>query len=351
MALRTLFRSSVLIGSNKSFSTVTTHTFSGMGVMGRSALPANMGPMGARKVLLHPQIFTSQFSTLTDPITKVDYGDIQTLLERDHVVKLRKRIEQDPRRRISLQEYQALATEEGLSKEQASRILQALSDSGAVLYFANSSNSKLKNTVFLKPTELNNTVHHLLEHYSPAVLKLQAEAVQAEIKDIIHQLEPLKEQRDVLEHKANTRANIIITAGLGYCVLQFLAIGRLTWWELSWDVMEPVTYMLTFATALIGYSYFVLTGSEYTFEGLKRTLRERRLSKLIKRSGFDEAKFKQLHIALQNKETKLHKILEEIAHNGPLPIPGVTTPGTPTPTSTPTPTPNSKATKPQPASA
>lgn len=77
-----------------------------------------------------------------------------------------------------------------------------------------------------------------------------------------------------------------------------------------------VTYMLTFATALIGYSFFVLTGSEYTFEGLKKTLRERRLKKLIKKTGFDEGKFKQLHLALSNKEHALHKILEEIAHNG-----------------------------------
>jgi hypothetical protein len=57
-------------------------------------------------------------------------GDIQTLLERDHVVKLKKRIEGDARRRITLNEFQALAAEEGLTKDQTSRILQALSDSG-----------------------------------------------------------------------------------------------------------------------------------------------------------------------------------------------------------------------------
>jgi len=30
-------------------------------------------------------------------------------------------------------------------------------------------------------------------------------------------------------------------------------VARLTWWELSWDIMEPVTYMLTFTTAIGGY--------------------------------------------------------------------------------------------------
>lgn len=302
-----------------------TPTFNAMG-MGRNNLfeKGTMGRKGFSCIQIAP------FSTIADPITKVEYGDIQTLLERDHVVKLRKRLDGESRRRISVQEFQALAAEEGISQEQSQRVLQALSDSGFILNFYNSTNSKLKNTVFLKPSELNNTVHHLLEHYSPAVLKLQAEATQAEIANLTHQLEPLKERRDELQHKANRRANIIIGAGFGYCILQFLAIGRLTWWELSWDVMEPVTYMLTFATALIGYSFFVFTGSEYTFEGLKRTLKERRLKKLIQRTGFDEARFKQLHLALQQKENKLHKILDEIAHNGPLPIPSPVPPPPPT---------------------
>lgn len=328
MALRTILRSSVLVGvtrnSNRGLSGLRmgAPTFADMGVMGRN----NFFEKRSIERNAFSRIQIAPFSTIADPITQVDYGDIQTLLERDHVVKLRKRLEKESRRRISVQDFQALAAEEGLSPDQASRVLQALSDSGFVLNFYNSTNSKLKTTVFLKPNELNNTVHHLLEHYSPAVLKLQAEAVQAEIGSLTQQLEPLKRERDKLEHKATRRANIYIGAGFGYCVLQFLAIGRLTWWELSWDVMEPVTYMLTFATALIGYSFFVFTGSEYTFEGLKRTLKERRLNKLIKKTGFDEAKFKQLHLALQNKETKLHKILDEITHNGPLPLPSTPEP-------------------------
>ena len=57
-------------------------------------------------------------------------GDLQALLERDHVVMLKKRIQADTRRRVTVSEFQALAAGEGLSKEQTSRVLQALSDSG-----------------------------------------------------------------------------------------------------------------------------------------------------------------------------------------------------------------------------
>ncbi|KAG7262913.1 hypothetical protein CRUP_025747, partial [Coryphaenoides rupestris] len=47
---------------------------------------------------------------------------------------------------------------------------------------------------------------------------------------------------------------------------KFGILARLTWWEYSWDIMEPVTYFITYATAMAMYAYFVLTR-----QGLKRT--------------------------------------------------------------------------------
>lgn len=70
--------------------------------------------------------------------------------------------------------------------------------------------------------------------------------------------------------------------------------------------------MLTFAVVLIGYSYFVLTGSEYTFEGLRRTLEKRKLAKLIRRSGFNEEAYTKLQNALQIRQEEVSHLLEEI---------------------------------------
>lgn len=41
--------------------------------------------------------------------------------------------------------------------------------------------------------------------------------------------------------------------------VQFGILARLTWWEYSWDIMEPVTYFVTYGTAMAAYAYFVLT--------------------------------------------------------------------------------------------
>ena len=41
--------------------------------------------------------------------------------------------------------------------------------------------------------------------------------------------------------------------------LQFGFFARLTWWEYSWDIMEPVTYFVGYGTSVLIFAYFVLT--------------------------------------------------------------------------------------------
>jgi hypothetical protein len=41
--------------------------------------------------------------------------------------------------------------------------------------------------------------------------------------------------------------------------VQFGILARLTWWEYSWDIMEPVTYFVTYGTAMAAYAYYVIT--------------------------------------------------------------------------------------------
>jgi hypothetical protein len=52
--------------------------------------------------------------------------------------------------------------------------------------------------------------------------------------------------------------------------VQFGVLARLTWWEYSWDIMEPVTYFVTYGTGIAAYAYFVLTKQEYLFNDVGR---------------------------------------------------------------------------------
>ena len=72
-------------------------------------------------------------------------------------------------------------------------------------------------------------------------------------------LQPLEESKALLDAKAAKRTNFLVWGGLAYMAVQFGFLARLTWWEYSWDIMEPVTYFITYGSSIAMYAYFVLT--------------------------------------------------------------------------------------------
>jgi len=65
--------------------------------------------------------------------------------------------------------------------------------------------------------------------------------------------------REELEKKAEKRTRHLSWIGLALMGTQFGFMARLTWWEYSWDVMEPVTYFVGYATAIAMFAYYVIT--------------------------------------------------------------------------------------------
>lgn len=59
--------------------------------------------------------------------------------------------------------------------------------------------------------------------------------------------------------KSEKRTTWVLWGGLAYMATQFGILARLTWWEYSWDIMEPVTYFITYGSAMAMYAYFVVT--------------------------------------------------------------------------------------------
>lgn len=80
----------------------------------------------------------------------------------------------------------------------------------------------------------------------------------------------LLQKRRSIDLVASRRTSALTWVGLGLMSVQFGILARLTWWEYSWDIMEPVTYFVTYGTAMAVYAYYVLTKQVHT--------RSRRLS-------------------------------------------------------------------------
>lgn len=104
-------------------------------------------------------------------------------------------------------------------------------------------------------------------------------------------LQEKKEQIDVQAHKQVRR---ILWGGLGISILQLALFFRLTFWEFSWDVMEPIAFFTTTTGLILGYGYFLMTSRDPSYQDLMKRLFLSRQRKLFLKRNFDVHRFKEL---------------------------------------------------------
>uniref|UniRef100_A0A674EW89 Calcium uniporter protein n=1 Tax=Salmo trutta TaxID=8032 RepID=A0A674EW89_SALTR len=125
------------------------------------------------------------------------------------------------------------------------------------------------------------------------------------LEDLNSQLRPLEKVREELSRKAERRTTWVLWGGVAYMATQFGILARLTWWEYSWDIMEPVTYFITYATAMAIYSYYVLTRQEYIYPDARDRQYLLFFHKGVKRQRFDVHKYNQLKDSIAEVAPKL----------------------------------------------
>ncbi|KAJ6856055.1 calcium uniporter protein 6 [Populus alba x Populus x berolinensis] len=104
-------------------------------------------------------------------------------------------------------------------------------------------------------------VVYLIRRAVPLALTPEADPAREELKI----LQGKKEEIDVLAHKQVRR---ILYSGLCLALLQVGLFFRLTFWEFSWDVMEPIAFFGTAGSIVIGYAYFLITARDPTYQDL-----------------------------------------------------------------------------------
>lgn len=113
-------------------------------------------------------------------------------------------------------------------------------------------------------------------------------------REELKQLQAKQEEIDKLAHKQVRR---ILYTGLVFSLGFIGLFFRLTFWEFSWDVMEPIAFFGTTSGIILGYGYFLITRRDPTYQDLMKRLFLSRRRKLIKRKKFDVERFMEL----QNK--------------------------------------------------
>jgi hypothetical protein len=145
-----------------------------------------------------------------------------------------------------------------------------------------------------------------VEHYEieqEQKLLKQLELLQTEIQ-------PMEKLKEELALKAKKHTNRMVWFGLVAMSVQAGIMARLTWFDYSWDIVEPISYFVTYAAVVGVYAYFVLTRKEYDYESASDRIFLRHFHKNAMRNSMDVQRYNQIKDAMFSLQNDLKKIQE-----------------------------------------
>ncbi|KAH9311430.1 hypothetical protein KI387_026465, partial [Taxus chinensis] len=110
------------------------------------------------------------------------------------------------------------------------------------------------------------------------------------------ELAVMEKEKAEIDEEAEKRVKGELWWGLGIFGVKTAVFMRWTFWDLSWDVMEPVCFFVTSIYFMIGYIFFLTTSSAPTFGGVFKARFAARQKQLIQQRKFDVQRFKQLQL-------------------------------------------------------
>ncbi|ERN04321.1 hypothetical protein AMTR_s00077p00191360 [Amborella trichopoda] len=181
------------------------------------------------------------------------------------------------------------------SEDEAAAFAKVLDEAGVILLF--------RDKVYLHPDK----VVDLVTRAVPLALTPENDPRREELNNLLKK----KEEIDMLAH---TQVRRILWTGLGIFVFQVGLFFRLTFWEFSWDVMEPIAFFTTTTGLIIGYGYFLFTSKDPTYQDLMKRLFLQRQRKLFKKQNFDLNRFMELKKQCKCPLDSIRELEDTIRH-------------------------------------
>ncbi|XP_062213513.1 calcium uniporter protein 2, mitochondrial-like [Phragmites australis] len=181
---------------------------------------------------------------------------------------------------VSGSEFAALCVDIAGGVEGGGRLARALDESGVVIV--------LGDAVFLRPDMVARAIGSILR--ARQVAPRAGDEHEARKRE----LEAMEARKAVIDAEAGAQVRRELWCGLGILAAQTLGFMRLTFWELSWDVMEPVCFYVTSLYFMSGYAFFMRTATEPSFEGFFRSRFASRQRRLMRARRFDVDRYKAL---------------------------------------------------------
>lgn len=164
------------------------------------------------------------------------------------------------------------------SADDATDACRALAASGGVLRHGE--------LVYLRPSEVVAALRRVLPTDSTAAAA-QLSASRAE-------LAALEQARATIEARAGRRARLANWTFFGALATQWAVLFRLTYWELSWDVIEPVGFFMGGTSTMLSFAWFLRTSREFSYEALHKRVMSNYERRAFQRANFDIRDFNRV---------------------------------------------------------
>lgn len=207
----------------------------------------------------------------------ITYSEAKKLMRLVNVEALKMRLSGEGTETVCYSKVLEVCESMGVTKsvEEAKEFVRVLDEAGVVLVF--------RDKVYLHPDKVVDLVRRAV----PLALTPEDDPRREELRV----LQEKQQEIDTLAHK---QVRCILWTGLAFSLAQISLFFRLTFWEFSWDVMEPIAFFATTSSLIIGYAYFLFTSRDPTYQDLMKRLFLSRRRKLIKKHNFNFERFMEL---------------------------------------------------------
>ncbi|KAK6939508.1 Calcium uniporter protein, C-terminal [Dillenia turbinata] len=203
-------------------------------------------------------------------------SDARKLLRISQMEKLKAILRQNPTNSIPHAEFVRICVDACSSNySRGVEFAKMLDESGNVIV--------LGDIVFLRPDQVAKSIEMMISQSMTVANDPRRK-----------ELEEMEKKKALIDQTARSQVQKELYTGLGFMVLQTLGFMRLTFWELSWDVMEPICFFVASLHFVAGYAFFLRTSKEPSFEGYFQRRFRTKQEKLMKLHSFDINKYNDL---------------------------------------------------------
>ncbi|XP_057491819.1 calcium uniporter protein 2, mitochondrial-like isoform X2 [Actinidia eriantha] len=202
-------------------------------------------------------------------------ADARKLLRVSQLEVVKSKLRQIAKDHVPFAEFVEICSDGCSNGEEGLELAKMLDQSGIVIV--------LGNIVFLRPEQVVKVIQGLM----PAPVDDHS----------LKELEAMEKKKTVIDQKAESLVRRELWCGLGYLVIQTVAFMRLTFWELTWDVMEPICFYVTSLYFMGSFAFFLRTSKEPSFEGFFQSRFTSKQKRLMKIHNFDVGRYNELRRA------------------------------------------------------